>query len=201
MPPSPPRIGTELPQGTPSSSYQGCALHWKAATSPTLSACVWFPVDILYCFNMFLNVSKTENLHNLLDHFPWERRNCKCQLTANEDQALLREADFTGWTSAGHGSEAGQLVSPRGRGLSPRICVSLSSINFQPLRLNSKNYGFQGHFGPLVNQLKQCYPCVGCPADCDQISTESKHWKECFIQTHRFRGLNLGSLGSVSRLV
>lgn len=27
-------------------------------------------VDILYCFNMFLNVSKTENLHNLLDHFP-----------------------------------------------------------------------------------------------------------------------------------
>lgn len=143
----------------------------KTAPSPTLSACVWFPVDILYCFNMFLNVSKTENLHNLLDHFPWERRNCKCQLSANEAQALLREAYFTGWTSAGHSCEAGQLVSHRGWSSSSRICVSLPSINFQPLWLTVR---IMGSRATLVLWLKQCYPCVGCSACHDQISAESK---------------------------
>lgn len=133
LPPSPSQNRDRTSSRNPVLILSRMCSPWKAAPSPTLSACVWFPVDILYCFNMFLNVSKTENLHNLLDHFPWERRNCKCQLTANEDQALLREAYFTGWTSAGHRSEAGQLVSPRGRGLSPRICVSSSSIHFQPL--------------------------------------------------------------------
>lgn len=129
--PSPPRIGTELPKGTTTLILLRMCSPWKAVPSPTLSACVcvWFPVDILYCFNMFLNVSKAENLHNLLDHFPWERRNCKCQLGANEDQALLSEAYFTGWTSAGHSCETGQLVSHRGRSLSPRICVSLPSTD------------------------------------------------------------------------
>lgn len=59
--------------------------------------------------------------------------------TVNVKSQLMRSRHssnglcFTGWTSAGHSREAGQLVSHSGRGLSPRISVSLPSINLQPL--------------------------------------------------------------------
>lgn len=133
--PSPPRIGTELPKGAPPSSYQGCVLHGRLHPRLLFQlVCVWFPVDILYCFNMFLNVSKAENLHNL-----WTTSLGKGE-TVNVNLQLMRIRLFSARLTSQVGPQLATVVrqaswsATGGRSLSLRICVSLPSIDHLDLQ-------------------------------------------------------------------